>query len=246
MAGLVTTLNYAIIAVALVSLIYGSYTDIRKRTVKALLFVPLVILGLAMNIFLHAPYMFIVSGALIFLFSFLEPDTYGYGFMGVIFMVVSIVTIYLYGFHWGFQLLIISVVYLTGFTERFFGVGDIKGIIAVMFASSLYTPVTGTLLSGNFAYVQIPTSLALLVDIAIFSVIFLVYAVYLAGKHGSVHIKGETLAIEYNSDLAEKNPDAYRISEKDGVRYMIYRIPFMVAILLGYVMFVIMGSPIFF
>ncbi len=241
-----TILNYAIIAVAIVSLIYGSYTDIKKRTVKALLFVPLMIMGLAMNILLHAPYLFIISGIIIFLFTFIAPDTYGYGFLAVIFIVVSIMAIYFSGFHWGFQLLVISVVYAMGFTERFFGIGDIKGIIALMFASSLYTPVAESVLYGNFAYVEIPTSLSLLVDIAIFSVLFLLYAFYLVSRHDSVSVKGEFLAIKYDENLAQKNPEAYRISEKDGIRYMIYRIPFMVAIFLGYIMFVVIGSPIFF
>lgn len=238
-------LVYAIIAVAMASLIYGSYTDVRRRTVKSLLFVPLMALGIAMNIFLDAPYLFIVLGMVIFLLTFLEPDTYAYGYLAVIFMAISIAALYLVGFYWGFQLLIISVVYALGFTERLFGIGDIKGIIAVMFASPLYSPFAEAVLYGHFAYADIPTSLALLVDVSIFSVIFLIYAVYLARKHGVANVRGEPLAIKYSSELAERNPEAYRAGEKDGVRYMTYRTPFLVAIFLGYIMFIIMGSPIF-
>ena len=245
MADTISVLNYAIIAVATASLLYGSYTDVKKRTVKALLFVPLMALGAAMNILLHAPYLFLALGVLIFLFTFLEPDTYAYGFIAAIFIVVSAASIFLYGFYWGFQLLVISVVYAMGFTERLFGIGDIKGIIAVMFASAIYSPLAGAVLYGHFAYVGFPTSLSILVDVAIFSVIFLAYAVYLSRKHGAVAVRGEPLAIKYNSELAGRNAQAYKAGERDGVKYMAYRIPFMVAIFLGYTLFVIMGSPIF-
>lgn len=241
-----TTLSYAIIAVAMISLLYGAYTDVKRRTVKALLFVPLMILGLLMNILLHAPYIFLALGVLIFLFSFLEPDTYTYGFLAAIFIAVSVAAIFMYGFYWGFQLLVISVVFAMGFTERFFGIGDIKGIIAVMFSSTLYTPIAVTLLSGQVSYGLIPTSLAILVDIAIFSVAFLLYAVYLTGRLGRIAVRGEALAIKYDGKLSERNPAAYKAGERDGVRYMAYRIPFMVAIFLGYLMFAIVGSPILF
>lgn len=241
----ITALNYAIIAVALASFIYGSYTDVRKRTVKSLLFVPLMILGIAMNILLHAPYLFLGLGILIYLFSFLEPDTYAYGFLAAIFIVVSVAAVYVNGFYWGFQLLVISVVFAMGFTERLFGIGDIKGIIAAMFASTLYSPVAARALYGSYVYDQVPTSLAILVDIAIFSVIFLLYAVYLGVRHGSISVRGEPLAIKYSSDLERKNPEAYKVGEREGKKYMAYRIPFMVAILLGYAMFVVIGSPIF-
>ncbi len=58
-------------------------------------------------------------------------------------------------------------------------------------------------------------------------------------------IKGEPLAIRFNEELAHRNPEAYKVGERDGTKYMIYRIPFMVAILMGYIMFVIVGSPLF-
>ncbi len=245
MADAVSVLNYAIIVVAIASLLYGSYTDVKRRTVKALLFVPLMLLGIAINLVLHAPYIFIVWGSLIFVVSFLDPETYAYGIMAAIFIAVSAFTMFLVGYFWGFQLLIISVVYAMGFTERLFGIGDIKGIIAVMFASTLYTPLADSVLYGHFAYVDFPTSLSILVDTAIFSILFLAYAMYLSRKHGAVAVKGEPFAIRYDSGLAGRNEQAYKIGEKDGVRYMAYRIPFMVAILLGYIMFMIMGSPIF-
>ncbi len=240
-----TILEYAVIAVATASLIYGSYTDVKRRTVKALLFVPLMAIGVTINFILHAPVMFTGFGVAIFLFTFLEPDTYAYAILAAIFMAVSITFVFLIGFYWGFQLLVISVVFALGFTERLFGIGDIKGIIAIMFSSPLYSPAAETVLFGHLAYVEVPTSLSIMVDVAIFSVIFLLYAVYLANKHGTVSIKGEPLAIRFNVELADRYPEAFKVGEKEGTKFMTYRIPFMVAILLGYLMFVIVGAPIF-
>ena len=240
-----TILEYAVIAVATASLIYGSYTDVKRRTVKALLFVPLMAIGVTINFILHAPVMFTGFGVAIFLFTFLEPDTYAYAILAAIFMAVSITFVFLIGFYWGFQLLAISVVFALGFTERLFGIGDIKGIIAIMFSSPLYSPAAETVLFGHLAYVEVPTSLSIMVDVAIFSVIFLLYAVYLANKHGTVSIKGEPLAIRFNVELADRYPEAFKVGEKEGTKFMTYRIPFMVAILLGYLMFVIVGAPIF-
>ena len=240
-----TILTYAIIAVATASLIYGAYTDVKRRTVKALLFVPLMALGVSINFILNIPIVFTALGVAIFLFTFLEPDTYAYAILSAGFIVISVAFVFLVGFYWGFQLLAISVVYALGFTERLFGIGDIKGIIAIMFSSPLYSPAAETILFGHVTFVVIPTSLSIMVDVAIFSVMFILYTVYLARKHGTVSIKGEPLAIRFNEELAQRNPEVYKVGERDGTKYMIYRIPFMVAILLGYIMFVIIGSPIF-
>lgn len=240
-----TILEYAVIAVATASLIYGSYTDVKRRTVKALLFVPLMALGVSINFIIHVPGPFILVGVVIFLFTFLEPDTYAYAILAGIFLLVSIAFVFLIGFHWGFQILVISVVYALGFTERLFGIGDIKGIIALMFSSPLYSPAVETVLLGHLAYVEVPTSLSIMVNVAIFSVMILLYAVYLASKHGTVSIKGEPLAIRFNVELSDRYPEAFKVGEKDGTKFMTYRIPFMVAILMGYLMFLIVGSPIF-
>ena len=234
-------LTYLVIAVAIVSLFYGSYTDVRNRTVKSLLFLPLALSGFGANYFLHVPTLYLYLGiAIFFLFFFFKQKT-AYEIVGAAFFVVAIIVLYLVGFYWGFQLLIIAIIFLLGFQERLFGIGDIKAIVAIMYASSFYSPFVSSLVGGRYDYGVIPTSLTLLVDISIFAVAFLVYALYLLSRHGTVNIAGQPMAIRYDAELAGKNPAAYRMGEKDGTRYLVYRIPFIVPITLGYILFLTIG-----
>lgn len=235
-------LAYVVVAVAAASLLYGAYTDIRHRTVKSLLFIPLAAAGFAFNYFYGVPELFLIAGILIFLFTFLAPDTYAYEFLAFIFLLISIVAIYLVGFHWGVQLLVISIVFLLGFQERLFGIGDIKAIIALMYASTIYSPLVRYFFTGTgIDYSLMPTSIAILLDISIFAVVFLVYAVMLASRHGTVAVKGQPMAIRYDPELAASHKAAFREGSHEGVRYLIYRIPFIVPIGLGYLLFLAFG-----
>ena len=238
---LVETLTYVVIAVSIDSLAYGSYTDVRKRTVKALLFTPLVLLAAVQAYFFIVPMIYLVLGILIFFFTFLAPDTYAYELIGAIFLVVSVVALFLSGFYWGFQLIVMSMVFLLGFRERMFGIGDIKAIIALMFASPFYSPIVATVYQGSRDYTILPTSLALLTDVSIFAVVFVAYAIIKVYRHGTANIPGQPLAMKYSEKMVARNPAAYRKLEKDGTHYMLYRIPFIVPIALGYLLFITVG-----
>lgn len=232
---------YAVIAVAVGSLAFGSYTDVRKRTVKAVLFVPLVGLATAQNYFLHLSSLYIIMGVLIFFFTFLEPDTYAYLIIGAIFFLVSFVSMVISGFFWGFQLLLMSIVFILGFQERLFGIGDIKAIISLMYATPFYPSLVYYLNPHTFFYNLPPTSLALLTDICIFAVVFVIYAIIKVYRHGTVDIPGQPLAMRYSEDEEGRNSAAYRKLEKNGVKFMVYRIPFIVPIALGYILFITTG-----
>lgn len=234
-------LIYAVIAVAVVSLAYGSYTDIRKRRVNSLLFAPLLILAAIQNHYVHTPLLFLVLGIIIFFFTFLEPDTYAYGIIGILFLAISFTLALFIGFYWGFQLILISVVYILGFQERLFGMGDIKGIIALMFASPFYSPLVMYSYTGSIDYYLFPTSMALLTDICIFAVLAAGISVARIYRHGVVKVKGQPLAMKYSEGLNMKNPNAYRKKEAGGITFMVYRMPFIVPIALGYILFLFTG-----
>lgn len=237
--------QYVIFSVGIASLGYGSYTDIRTRTVKAFLFIPLAILGLIFNYIVSAPEMYIILGIVAFLFTFLEPDTYAYGIIGVIVFALATLSFLEIGFYWGFELLVIAVVYLLGFQERLFGIGDIKAIIALAYSSPFYSPLVGMLVGGSIDYTLVPTGLSLLTDISFFAVIFVIYALFLLRKHGTVRINGQLMAIRYDEKLEGKKPSAYVRKEKNGVHYLVYRLPFIVPIALGYVLFLLTGFVLF-
>ena len=132
---------YIVIAVSIASLAYGSYTDVRRRTIKSLLFVPLAAVGFALNFYNGSPEFFIFIGLAMFTLSFLAPDTYAYGIVAFAFFLMSLMSLYMAGFYWGFQLLAMSLIFLIGFQERLFGIGDIKAIISLMYSNIMYSPV---------------------------------------------------------------------------------------------------------
>lgn len=231
----------SVILVAIITLAYGCYTDIKRRKVKALLFVPLVAAAVAQNYFLHFTPVFIIVGVLMFFFTFLEPDTYAYLFVGVIFLSVTFASSFIYSYYWGFQLIVMSLVFLLGFQERLFGIGDIKAIIAVMFATPYYPQLIHMVNPYSYPYPLLPQSLALLTDISISAVLFTVYVVLRILKHGTVKISGIPLAMRYDQKLEKKYPAAFRKHEKNGVDYLIYRTPFLVPIAFGYLFYIIFG-----
>lgn len=234
-------LIYLVMAISMVSLAYGSFTDVRRRIVKSYLFIPLIIAGFFLNYYTGAPSLFLAAGVVMFALSFLAPDTYAYEIVAFGLFILSIVSMELIGIHWGFQLFVMSIIFFMGFQERLFGIGDIKAIIALMFANTVYSPIIGYIFSNPYYYSVMPTSIALLVNISIFAIVFLVYAVYLASKHGTVDIRGQPLAIRFDDSLLRKNPSAYSKKERNGTSFLVYRIPFIVPVFLGYVLFLVTG-----
>ena len=64
----------AVIAVALVSLFIGSVSDVKKRTVKSYLFIPLIATGSVIDYLVSAPAVFIVLTVIVFIATFLRTD----------------------------------------------------------------------------------------------------------------------------------------------------------------------------
>lgn len=238
-------LQYAVIAVSIASLAYGGFTDVKTRTVKAFLFIPLAFLGVIYNFTISAPSMFIVLGIVTFLLTFLEPDTYAYLIIGAVIFAISVFSFVMVGFYWGFELIVIAIVYVLGFQERLFGIGDIKAIIAIVFSSTIYSPLVGLVVGNRIDYTIVPTGLSLLTDISFFAVLFVFYAIYLLSKHGTARVNGQPMAMKYDEKLEGKNPHAYRRQEKHGISYLIYKIPFIVPIGLGYILFLVVGFVLF-
>ncbi|MCL4336406.1 MAG: prepilin peptidase [Candidatus Thermoplasmatota archaeon] len=234
-------LQDTVVIIALLSLVYGSYTDLKTRTIKSYLFIPLMIAGIVQNYYFGAPTIFIVAALLVFFFAFLVPDTWAYLIIGMVFLGISSYYTLSTDFYWGFQLVIISVVYLIGFQETFFGNGDIKAIIACMFSMSIYWFDTGSLFKENIYYYNIPAGLAILVNIAVFSSVYLLYGHILASRYGHAKIPGQPYSINYDQAVLDLKPHAFQVFEYQGQKYLRYRVPFMIPILLGFVLFLAAG-----
>ena len=228
--------RYAVIAIAIASLAYGAYSDLRTRTVSSLLFVPLMVAGIIMNIQSGSAVFFSVAGAVMMFLSFLRADTWAYLFTGIAFFIASLVAMEITGFYYGYEMLIMSVVYLIGFQERLFGSGDIKAIVSVMYAFPLAYSIIQV--RPDSIYGIVPPALIILVGISVFSLAWALYGIILTG--GNRRFGTGLFRMKYDPDLVRRKPQAFSTGEKDCARYMTYRVPFMIPIFLGFLAYLVM------
>ena len=92
-----------------------------------------------------------------------------------------------------------------------------------------------------FDYSLMPTALALLINISVFAIAFIAYAIFLASRHGTVSIRGQPLAIKYDPELLKRKPAAFSEKKRDGTSFLVYRIPFIVPVFMGYLLFLAVG-----
>ncbi len=227
--------RYTAIAIAVASLAYGSYSDIRSRTVSSLLFIPLMAAGIIINIESGSTTFFILAGALMMFLSFLSADTWAYLLAGTGFLIASIAMLEVSGFYYGYEFLIMSIVYLIGFKESLFGAGDIKAIVSLMYTfSQAFTLIQ--VRTDNLGGL-VPPALIMLVGISIFSLAWAIYGIILTGGNRK---SGKGLfRMKYDAALVQRKPQAFSVGENGGIRYMTYRVPFMLPIFLGFLAYLI-------
>lgn len=228
--------RYAVIAIAVASLAYGSCSDLRKRTVSSFLFVPLMVAGIIVNILSGSALFFLVAGAIMMFLSFLQAETWAYLFTGIALFIASLVAIQITGFYYGYEMLIMSVVYLIGFQERLFGSGDIKAIVSVMYAFPLAYSIIQA--RPDSIYGIVPPALIILVGISIFSLVWAIYGIMLTG--GSRKFGAGLFRMKYDAAIIKRKPQAFSTGEKNGVTYMTYRVPFMLPIFLGFLLYLVL------
>ncbi|WP_393971195.1 hypothetical protein OXIME_001453 [Oxyplasma meridianum] len=235
-----------LILVAVAVLLAGSVTDVMRRTVSSYLFIPLFAAGIVfLALYINPPYWFYLVGILIFVASFMKTDLVIYPVAGVIFLVISLFLAFQV-FIFGFDLLVMSAIFLMGFQERFFGIGDIKALIAISF-SFITIPMLTPLTSRQRVISSfVPFSMALLINVAIFSIVFVPYMVYLNKKAGNKPGNSSIFALRYNQEMYEKNSRKFSIHEYRGKKYMQYRTPFMISITGGFILTLLLGFWIMF
>jgi len=230
-----------LIIVGIAILMIGSVTDVRKRTVSSYLFIPLFAAGIVfLALYIHPPYWFYVVGILMFVASFMETNLVIYPVVGFIFLAVSLFLTFRV-FIFGFDLLVMSAIFLMGFQERFFGIGDIKALLALSF-SFITIPMLTPLTSGQRIISSfVPFSMALLINVAIFSIVFVPYMVYLSRKAGNISGNSSLFLVRYDQEMYEKNSKKFSVHEYRGKKYMQYRAPFMISITGGFIITLLFG-----
>lgn len=228
------------LAVALITLAYGSYTDIKRRTINSFLFIPLIALSTAFYIYSGVSPLFVILGLLLFLFTFLKPDIVLYPLIGIALLASSFVLIFTSGIFIGFNLTIMAVIFLIGFQERFFGIGDIKALVAISYSFvslPILTPVTA---KQAIILSVMPPSLGILINVAIFSVLFLPYALLMMKRNGNGK-NAPPFMMHYDEDFLSRNKAKFVVKELGGNKYLAYRTPFLLPITGGFLATIAFG-----
>ncbi|MHB8371395.1 MAG: hypothetical protein ACYDAO_00175 [Thermoplasmataceae archaeon] len=217
--------QYLIIIFVISSLAVGSVSDIRKRTVKSYLFIPLVIGSLTLDYYLSAPSLIIGVLALVFFMTFLRTDILPYIVSGVLIFILSIGIFIFIGSFYGFSVLFSAIIFILGYKEKMFGIGDIKAILATIIAM---VPM-GISSSGLYSYLNtiIPLPFLLFMNIGIFSILVFPYVMITNFRiFGHPYI----LFAPFKEGLDEIRFAKRKINGKE---YSAYRVPFMIPIFIS-------------
>ncbi|HLH85721.1 MAG TPA: hypothetical protein VKU79_02525 [Thermoplasmataceae archaeon] len=227
-------LYFSVIAVSVASLSIGAYTDIRSREVYSLLFLPLFALGIAYNIFLGFSILYVLLETAIFASLFLRSDTIIYISAGYLFIILSVVFAIRVNPYLGLQAFVSALMYLLGYRERLFGIGDLKAVVATLFA----TPAVNALIPFGLTITYLPVSIQYLFAISISSIFFIGLAALVLRKRSAEFGLRGVFVVDVNEEFAKTMKNKYAQVERAGRKLLSYRIPFMIPILAGYVLLV--------
>lgn len=219
-------------------LIAGAVMDYRRRSVNAFLFVPIMIMGVVANIEAESPVIFIALSVLAFAMSYLDPSQPAYIFFSVIFIASGLVMLYMRNLY-GFEFLIIAIIHAMGFRQTYFGIGDIKAMIAVIFS---FTGINVRLVSGVLSYHGlIANGVSILLDIVIASAVFLALS-WIFLKHSGIAEGGLSFRIPFSEEMQKKLGKKFGVKKGGGKKYLAYRVPFLIPVTMGFFLFVLIGS----
>ena len=215
------------------------YSDTLTREVNSFIFVPSIIAGSIGSYLLGMPSVVVVSWVAVFACTFLPPDNFVYPLAGGLF-VITAVLLFLSSALILFDSIIIAILYFLGTREKYFGIADVKALIAgaisFPFAAGFGYPVFQ--LISNLA---IPVPFLLILNSSVVGLFFIPYLILLnARKKNRMGIYW-TYALGYNEEEYNRNPFKYRVSDYNGQKIMVYKSPFMVAIFASVAAAVIFG-----
>jgi hypothetical protein len=226
--------------VAVATLTVTSYTDVRKRTINSFIFIPLVAVA-AINFALTGQSAwYIAVGILFFAGTFIRTDLYIYPVYGLIILLVS-VFLFLGEPVYLISSIMIFIAFELGFTESFFGIGDIKAMVAIFFSFITFPFTWAFTAKQAFILTLLPLSFAMLINIAIVSLYLPLYMFILNIRNGNRIGASSFLGLPYDDGVYTRNMTRFSIRGSDDSRMMIYRSPFMIPISIGFLITVIFG-----
>lgn len=242
MAPLTLDIYLGLFALTCAILAVTSYTDVRTRTINSFIFIPVVALGALFQSMTGAPLYYIVIGILLYLFTYLETDLVIYPVIGIAFLASSLYFIATGGIFYGFTIAIMSLVFLIGFQEKLFGIGDVKAMIALFFAFTEFPFLTSLTQSQVHLVSIMPLSIIMLFNIAIVSLFFVPYLIALSRKRGDSLGLMSVTSLQYDEKTYMENQAKFSLRETDSGKRMMYKTPFMVSVAIGFVVTMLTGA----
>ncbi|AKA48143.1 hypothetical protein IX51_02435 [uncultured archaeon] len=223
-------------------LVYTSYTDVKKRTINSFIFLPVIALGAWFNVANGAPLFFAVIGILIFLATYLNTSLVIYPIIGVAFLAVSLYYIAGGEFAYGFTSLVMSLMFLIGFQERLFGIGDVKAMVALFFSFTEFPFTTPLITPIQIELAKVmPLSIVMLFNIAIVSLFFIPYLVILNRRKGSSIGLHSVTSVDYDEKTYSRNMAKFSLMDTPSGKVMVYKTPFMISVSVGFIITMLAG-----
>ncbi len=222
-------------ALAVLVISYGAVDDIFNRSVNQFLFVPVLAGGLV--------YAFVTGGDIVvplalagmFVGCFFSEKQIHFLVLETVIFAVAVafsITLGIFGFP-----LVIGYVYVLVAGLRYMGVGDVKAVLSLITA---FPYPLFFLLHSNFMQ-AIPFSFYLMLNSSLASLFFIPYVLALNFTRGALRERWSFYALPYDEEEYRKNDHKYKLREISGKRVMIYQIPALVPITIGFLAVALMG-----
>lgn len=229
-------IDIPVFAIAVITLFVASWQDVKHREIDNFVFIPLVMVGAAASFFNSTPYAITIYFVVLFatLFFKLEP-WWIYPVIGII----STVLVFFFSPR-GFLLFLMipAAFYFMGTGEKFFGIGDIKALLALSLAFNY--PLIYDLLTPNFFQSILPFSFSLMVYVTIAAGLLSLF-VTISESRGRTDGRKLASFIPYDEDRYNRNPERYNIVVQGGRKIMIFQLPFLVGITAGFIAASLLG-----
>ncbi len=219
--------SIGVLAIAGIStFLLASLQDHRKRRIHFLIFLPFMVIINTVYILLSKNIDLIILGDIMWGIMFLDPEKWIFPLPVALLFGIGLIVFY-HSIDAAINWTIIGLFAFLGVRERLFGIGDIKGMIASAISlSPLYVTY------GVYYRIQMPSNILFVINLGITSSIALAWAMIYTKK-----ITGKIgYYVKYQGDIDQIR---FREMERNGSKYVSYKIPFMEFILGAYIITII-------
>lgn len=221
--------------IAVITLFFAARQDLKSREIDRFVFIPLVMVGAGASFFNGNPYAVILYPVFLFATLFFRLPIWLYILVGG---ASTVLAVFLSPTGYLLYFVILLAIYLLGTGEKYFGIGDIKAMIALTLGFNY--PLIYDLVAPSYMQSLLPFDFSFLFTVAIVSLGYSLY-VTLTESRGRTDGKPLSPYIPYDEEKYHKNPVKYEIRERQGDKVMIYQIPTLVPIFIGFLIVSFLG-----